>query len=171
MRAVRLHAAIYGQGLSVQMAFQRLAAWTSSPFNGYLDPFGAENSRAKRFRGFDVNQSGLLEPMELCRALRELGFAFDAHEVANWIEAVDTTGNHCADYAEFFAFCKLQVDALMGARAALAADAVALVAGRPEVPEKEVKEKEVKEVASANPPVSLGGAVGRRGGPGVGRRS
>eukprot|EP00913_Durusdinium_trenchii_P010618 g9962.t1 len=29
---------------------------------------------------FDVNQSGLLEPMELCRALRELGFAFDAEE-------------------------------------------------------------------------------------------
>ncbi|CAE7609786.1 unnamed protein product [Symbiodinium sp. CCMP2592] len=86
VRAVRLHAAIYGQGLSVQMAFQR----------------------------FDVNQSGLLEPMELCRALRELGFAFDAYEVANWIEAVDTTGNHCADYAEFFAFCKLQVDALLG---------------------------------------------------------
>lgn len=31
-----------------------------------------------------MNQSGLLEPMELCRALRELGFAFDAEEVANW---------------------------------------------------------------------------------------
>ena len=31
-----------------------------------------------------MNQSGLLEPMELCRALRELGFAFDAFEVANW---------------------------------------------------------------------------------------
>lgn len=30
------------------------------------------------------------------------------------IEAVDTTGNHCADYSEFFAFCKLQVDALLG---------------------------------------------------------
>lgn len=31
------------------------------------------------------------------------------------IEAVDTTGNHCADYSEFFAFCKLQVDSLLGA--------------------------------------------------------
>ena len=30
------------------------------------------------------------------------------------IEAVDTTGNHCADYSEFFAFCKLQVDSLLG---------------------------------------------------------
>ena len=27
---------------------------------------------------------------------------------------MDTTGNHCADYAEFLAFCKLQVDALLG---------------------------------------------------------
>ena len=101
-----------------------------------------------------MNQSGLLEPMELCRALRELGFAFDAHEVANWIEAVDTTGNHCADYAEFFAFCKLQVDALLGLgfapKAALAADATPLVANRPLVAVEEVKE----EVPSANPKVS-----------------
>lgn len=27
---------------------------------------------------------------------------------------MDTTGNHCADYSEFFAFCKLQVDSLLG---------------------------------------------------------
>lgn len=125
VRAVRLHAAIYGQGLSVQMAFQR----------------------------FDVNQSGLLEPMELCRALRELGFAFDAFEVANWIEAVDTTGNHCADYSEFFAFCKLQVDSLLGIgfapKAALGADASGLMADRP--PSAEVHEVEGPPPESANP--------------------
>ncbi|CAK9118525.1 unnamed protein product, partial [Durusdinium trenchii] len=137
VRAVRLHAAIYGQGLSVQMAFQR----------------------------FDVNQSGLLEPMELCRALRELGFAFDAEEVANWIEAVDTTGNHCADYSEFFAFCKLQVDALLGIgfvpKAALAADATVLMADRrdshasaePAEPVTPVagKDEQVAQPKSANP--------------------
>lgn len=120
-----MHAAIYGQGLSVQMAFQR----------------------------FDVNQSGLLEPMELCRALRELGFAFDAFEVANWIEAVDTTGNHCADYSEFFAFCKLQVDSLLGIgfapKAALGADASGLMADRP--PSAEVHEVEGPPPESANP--------------------
>merc|ERR1740129_2030161 len=86
IRAVRLHSAIYGQGLSVQMAFQR----------------------------YDANQSGLLEPMEFCRALRDLGFAFDAGEVANWIEAIDTNDDYCVDYAEFLAFCKVQVEALMG---------------------------------------------------------
>eukprot|EP00439_Symbiodinium_sp_Y106_P085445 s38_g28.t1 len=166
--AVRLHAAIYGQGLSVQMAFQR----------------------------FDVNQSGLLEPMELCRALRELGFAFDAYEVANWtlcldtdlgvgdielgildalslqrrdvvchlgadalprmIEAVDTTGNHCADYAEFFAFCKLQVDALLGLghvpTAALAADPAQLTVDRP--PAQPEAPKEPERIQSANPPTT-----------------
>ncbi|CAJ1419900.1 unnamed protein product [Effrenium voratum] len=102
--------------------------------------------------GYDVNQSGLLEPMELCRALRELGFAFDAFEVANWIEAVDTTGNHCADYAEFLAFCKLQVDALLGTghvpKAALAADATPLVVDRrPSLP----KEEQPAPQESANP--------------------
>ena len=42
-----------------------------------------------------------------------MAVAFQWHSVR--IEAVDTTGNHCADYSEFFAFCKLQVDALLGA--------------------------------------------------------
>ena len=59
VRAIRLRDAIYSRGLSVQMAFQR----------------------------FDINNSGLLEPMEFCKALRTLGFQFDASEVANWIEA------------------------------------------------------------------------------------
>eukprot|EP00927_Polykrikos_kofoidii_P035876 TRINITY_DN30381_c0_g2_i1.p1 TRINITY_DN30381_c0_g2~~TRINITY_DN30381_c0_g2_i1.p1 ORF type:complete len:3775 (-),score=772.57 TRINITY_DN30381_c0_g2_i1:67-10008(-) len=87
IRAVRLRAAISGQGMSVQMAFQR----------------------------YDSNSSGLLEPMEFCKALRELGFAFSAEEVANWIEAIDANSDYCIDYSEFFAFCKLQVDAILGA--------------------------------------------------------
>merc|ERR1719174_873876 len=50
MRAVRLYTAITSQGNSIQNAFKM----------------------------FDQNISGVLEPMEFCRALRELGFAFDA---------------------------------------------------------------------------------------------
>ena len=45
--------------------------------------------------------SGLLEPMEFCRALRELGFAFDAAEVANWLEAIDTNDDYCVQSTHF----------------------------------------------------------------------
>lgn len=85
LRAVRLRDAIEGQGLSVEAAFQK----------------------------YDVDNSGLLEPMEFCRALHDLGFAFTAEEVANWVEAIDENGDYCVDNQEFLAFVKTQVNNLL----------------------------------------------------------
>eukprot|EP00434_Breviolum_minutum_P000358 symbB.v1.2.000302.t2/scaffold6.1/size569917/5 len=85
LRAVRLRDAIEGQGLSVEAAFQK----------------------------YDVDNSGLLEPMEFCRALHDLGFAFTAEEVANWVEAIDENGDYCVDNQEFLAFVKTQVNSLL----------------------------------------------------------
>eukprot|EP00931_Biecheleriopsis_adriatica_P032930 TRINITY_DN19156_c0_g1_i1.p1 TRINITY_DN19156_c0_g1~~TRINITY_DN19156_c0_g1_i1.p1 ORF type:complete len:5580 (-),score=1373.58 TRINITY_DN19156_c0_g1_i1:6-15065(-) len=85
LRAVRLRDAIEGQGLSVEAAFQK----------------------------YDVDNSGLLEPMEFCRALHELGFAYTADEVANWVEAIDENGDYCVDNQEFLNFVKNQVNSLL----------------------------------------------------------
>eukprot|EP00930_Biecheleria_cincta_P027556 TRINITY_DN19334_c0_g1_i1.p1 TRINITY_DN19334_c0_g1~~TRINITY_DN19334_c0_g1_i1.p1 ORF type:complete len:4939 (-),score=993.22 TRINITY_DN19334_c0_g1_i1:298-13221(-) len=85
LRAVRLRDAIEGTGLSVEAAFQK----------------------------YDVDNSGLLEPMEFCRALHDLGFAFTAEEVANWLEAIDENGDYCIDNQEFMAFVKTQVNNLL----------------------------------------------------------
>eukprot|EP00913_Durusdinium_trenchii_P024651 g23140.t2 len=51
--------------------------------------------------------------MEFCRALHDLGFAFTAEEVANWVEAIDENGDYCVDNQEFLAFVKTQVNNLL----------------------------------------------------------
>ena len=80
MRAVRLYDAIYGQGLSVQMAFER----------------------------FDLDNNGILSPMEFCRALHDLGFSFAPEEVVDWLEAIDAEKHHTT-FPDFLAFVKSQV--------------------------------------------------------------
>lgn len=79
---MRLRNAIGGKGLSVEAAFQK---------------YGLDNS-------------GLLEPMESCRALHDLGFAFTAEEDADWFEAIDDNGDYGIDNSEFLAFVKTQAN-------------------------------------------------------------
>ena len=41
------------------------------------------------FERFDLDNNGVLSPMEFCRALHELGFSFSPDEVVDWLEAID----------------------------------------------------------------------------------
>lgn len=86
IRAVRLRETISGRGLGVQEAFER----------------------------FDLQQVGFLGPIEICQALRHLGFHTSPDEILDWLEAMDESGDHVVSYREFFSFVKHKVDGFMG---------------------------------------------------------
>ncbi|CAK9070477.1 unnamed protein product [Durusdinium trenchii] len=87
IRAVRLRETISGKGLGVQEAFER----------------------------FDLQQVGFLGPIEICQALKHLGFQTSPDEILDWLEAMDESGDHVVSYREFFSFVKHKVDdAFMG---------------------------------------------------------
>ncbi|CAJ1416809.1 unnamed protein product [Effrenium voratum] len=94
IRAVRLRETISGKGLGVQEAFER----------------------------FDLQQVGFLGPIEICQALRHMGFHTGPDEILDWLEAMDESGDHVVSYREFFGFVKHKVDAFMSGDHAIATE-------------------------------------------------